>query len=172
MPDGSIAGASLPADAGGTAPAPREAPDAGSSVPADAEPPRPNETPLDCQGPGEFAGAAGMGCFVWVAELETWTAAQAACAEWGGTLARIDSLAEDELLADHMSADSWIGANDRAVEGGLLWDDGGALGFTNWAEAQPDDSGEDEDCVEKLERNAQWNDARCSQPNAYFCERP
>jgi hypothetical protein len=109
---------------------------------------------------------------VWVEALETWEAARVACADWGGTLVRIDSPAEDELLADHMSADSWLGANDRAVEGELVWGDGAAVTFANWADAQPDDFDDREDCVEKLERNSQWNDARCEQPNPYFCERP
>jgi hypothetical protein len=170
--NGSIDESSLLADAGRTPPMLRAERDAGSAVPADAEPSSANEAPLDCQGPGEFAGVGGEGCFVWIAELETWAAARAACADWGGALARVDSAVEDELLADHMSADSWIGANDRGVEGRVVWDDAGVLGFTNWAEAQPDNSDDGEDCVEKLERNAQWNDARCDQPNAYFCERP
>jgi hypothetical protein len=109
---------------------------------------------------------------MWVAELETWEDARNACAAWGGRLASVDSEQVDVLLANHMAADSWIGANDRAVEGELVSSDGGALTFTNWAASQPDNSEAGEDCVEKLLRNGLWNDASCDQQNSYFCERP
>lgn len=109
---------------------------------------------------------------MWVAELETWEDARSACAAWGGRLASVDSEQVDVLLANHMAADSWIGANDRDVEGELVSSDGGALTFTNWDASQPDNAEAGEDCVEKLLRNGLWNDASCDQRNSYFCERP
>jgi hypothetical protein len=157
-------------DAGQPAPAPAEELDAGTPSEPDANPPQPGDTPLDCQGPGEFSGLAGAGCFVWVAEFETWEHARDACVAWGGALARIDSALEDELLAEHQLVDAWIGAHRSDVEE-VVWADGAPITFTNWADDQPDDFEQSEDCVEKLQRNGQWNDAQCDQLNAYFCER-
>jgi hypothetical protein len=169
---GSSTAESLPAVAAGTpASVPAAQADAGNATPPNASSSDAGETLL-CQGLGEFSGLAGVGCFVWVAELESWDDARNACADWGGRLASVDSEQEDELLAKHMAADSWIGVNDRDVEGELVSADGGVLTFTNWADSQPDNFDASEDCVEKLQRNGLWNDARCDQKNSYFCERP
>jgi hypothetical protein len=107
-----------------------------------------------------------------VRQFAVWDAARAACLQWGGALARIDSAEQDQLLGEHMSLDSWLGANDLGIEGEIVWQDGTSLTFTNWGEAQPDDFLGNEDCVEKLARNQTWNDAPCGNANAYFCQRP
>jgi hypothetical protein len=159
---------SLPLSDAGPALAPTPAePDGGAAPGPDAAPPFVD----DCQGPGEFTEAEGAGCFLWVAELETWDGARDACSAWGGRLAHIDAQSEDDRLAQYMSADSWIGAVARGDAAAHTWEDGSALTFTNWANDQPDDFEGDEDCVEKLQRNAQWNDQLCDEKNAFFCER-
>jgi hypothetical protein len=128
--------------------------------------------PRACAGTGEFPSASGSGCYLWVAQAASWENAQASCLFWGGALARIDSAADDQLLTDHMSIDSWIGANDRTAEGAFRWTDASVLTFTNWAVGEPNNAAGPEDCVAKLAKNARWNDEQCGNVNAYFCERP
>lgn len=130
------------------------------------------EVPRACDGPAEFLSSNGSGCYLWVAQLASWVDAQAACLEWGGAFARIDSAEEDQLLARHMTSDSWVGANDRNTEGAFRWADGTVLLFTNWADGQPNNTAGLEDCVAKLAQNERWNDEPCVNLNAYFCERP
>ena len=49
------------------------------------------------------------------------------------------------------SANTFIGATDRAVEGTFVWDDGTPLSFTNWRAGEPNNGGSgatyQEDCV-------------------------
>lgn len=84
----------------------------------------------------------------------------------------IESADEGRLLASYLLADAWIGASDLSREGEFTWADGAGLTFSSWADAQPDDFGGAEDCVELLLRDGTWNDQQCSEPNAYLCERP
>ncbi|MEO8183029.1 MAG: C-type lectin domain-containing protein [Deltaproteobacteria bacterium] len=145
---------------------PIELPDAGQLDEPEAEAPRP------CTGPDEFPSSTGSTCYSWVAELLSWDHAQTACLEWGGALVRIDSAGEDQLLADHMSSDSWIGANDRSAEGAFRWLDATFLTFTNWAPGQPNNTADAENCVAKLSQSQQWNDLACINLHAHFCGRP
>jgi hypothetical protein len=126
---------------------------------------------LPCDAPGELA--LDGGCYSIGAQALGWTAASAACADWGGALARLDTADEETaLLARLAAADAWIGLNDVATEGTMLWEDGGAPDpYTHWATLQPDDFDGTEDCVELLADGRGWNDRPCTDLRVYVCER-
>jgi hypothetical protein len=126
---------------------------------------------LTCDAPGELVGNAGQ-CYLFGAEAASWAAASAACTDWGGTLVRIDSPEEEDLINQNTVGDSWIGLNDLETEGEMRWGEGGALAtFTDWAPNQPDDFDGSEDCVELLADGRGYNDRPCTDLRAYVCER-
>jgi C-type mannose receptor len=55
----------------------------------------------------------------------------------------------------------WIGLNDIAVEGVYVWPTAEPALFFNWAQNQPDNSG-NEDCGHMITPNGTWNDLPCT----------
>lgn len=156
--------------------------DGGSETPRDADAPRPppanpaadagsSNAPLACDAPQELAAGDGH-CYLLGAEASSWLASSVACSDWGGALARIDSPEEEALLSQNTSVDTWIGLNDRELEGDMRWADDSELGaYSHWAPQQPDDFDGSEDCVELLSDDRGWNDRPCTDLRAYLCER-
>ena len=70
----------------------------------------------------------------------------------------------------------WLGATDLTTEGTFIWESSGnLLTYKNWAVGQPNDSGQNEDCIHMwcLFKNGEWNDAPCdyiSTPQTSMCE--
>ena len=145
------------------------------SMPPEAmpeEPPALEAAPMpSCAGAGEFSSADGQTCYLAATQGASWTDAVAACQMWGGGLVIIDARAEDELLGQHITAASWIGASDLVQEGRMLWVGGAPVTFGNWGMGQPDDFQGREDCVVKTLPAGSWNDLPCRNLNAYVCER-
>lgn len=118
------------------------------------------------------AGAAGYT----LCELpRPWVAAAAYCAGMGGKLARIDDAAT--AAAIHRAARKrskgrwWIGLDDRAEEGSFRWPGGGAPGYTNWHDGEPDNSTCNQDCaVIDTDRDGDWFDTHCGQPLPFVCQ--
>ena len=67
-----------------------------------------------------------------------WPNSESEAVGLGGHLATIDDAAENQLVYSTFGAPSgtdralWIGLNDAAAEGSLVWADGSPLGYTNW----------------------------------------
>ncbi|XP_037801965.1 low affinity immunoglobulin epsilon Fc receptor-like [Penaeus monodon] len=86
------------------------------------------------------------------------------------------------ILTGTLSADTWIGLNDRSSEGRYRWDaDNSGASYTKWAGGQPDNDrpwyqlwwGDGEDCVMMLKSSSYyWNDADCDNNYRFACERP
>ena len=124
-----------------------------------------------CASPGEFL-AAGGGCYLLGVQSASWSEASAACADWGGSLASLESSEEEAALSQNVLADTWIGLNDLASEGDMIWDGGEPLAtYSHWATDQPDDFDGLEDCVELLADGRGWNDRACTDLRQYLCER-
>ncbi|XP_039259803.2 uncharacterized protein LOC120336241 [Styela clava] len=67
----------------------------------------------------------------------------------------------------------WIGLNDKDTEGDWYWEDGirSTMFNTPWAENQPDDGYQREDCALFSVRYGKVYDSRCSTDQRALCER-
>jgi hypothetical protein len=106
-----------------------------------------------------------------------WTEAQDACRNWGYALITIDSEEEDILLTEQIVENdfdsTWIGYNDRGEgnEDDFSWIGAEGTGYENWADNEPNDRGNNEDCVEKRKGfDWQWNDRPCEDELSFICE--
>ena len=68
--------------------------------------------------------------------------------------------------------DIWIGIDDISLEGTYTYaSDGKSLTYTNWNIGQPNNSGNNEDCVFLLNQHElKWGDAPCSTKKFFICE--
>jgi hypothetical protein len=101
----------------------------------------------------------------------SWSDAQQACAGMGLELVEITSSTENTTIASLAITPTWIGANDIAVEGTWVWDDGGSVSYDAFGAGEPDDSG-DADCAitNTSGRRGEWSDIRCSSEYQFICE--
>lgn len=168
---------------GGTAPDIRDASlgdadlDGGSAGEAVLDPSsvalEPAPAPLSgdaCDAPGEIEGLAAGTCYL-VLGLSSWLDARAECEAWGGDLVEITTPAENDFLSAEAGTNLWIGANDRQLEGEMVWSGGASVDYATWAPGQPDDFQDEEDCVERREPDGLWNDAPCDGLKRALCER-
>ncbi|ENN76496.1 hypothetical protein YQE_06949, partial [Dendroctonus ponderosae] len=67
----------------------------------------------------------------------------------------------------------WISAR-RFTGNSIVWfNSGKPLIYTNFADGQPDNAGNDEECVEffmPLEKSYKWNDINCGHKAGYICQ--
>ena len=70
----------------------------------------------------------------------------------------------------HNGERSWIGLNDRSVEGSFVWTNKEISKFRFWAPQQPNDW-KNEDCVHTLgaKHGYTWNDVPCTNCYNYTC---
>jgi hypothetical protein len=128
-------------------------------------------------GPGctpEDAGTAGGAL--------TRAAALSACQAKGLTLARIDTVADNDFLTGLLTAPLWLGANDLQTPGQWYWPSatsdsdklfwsGGADGsqqsaaFSTWANGAPGASS----CA-TIRTDGRWVDTNCNEMHGYICE--
>ncbi|KAK6061704.1 lectin C-type domain protein [Cooperia oncophora] len=101
----------------------------------------------------------------------SWYKAEDDCLEWGGHLASISDLEENEFVRGLLRGDSaWIGVNDVHRENTFVNSDRSPLVFKHFKKGQPDNSGHDENCVEMLS-NGEWTDAFCLVTRPFVCKR-
>ena len=96
--------------------------------------------------------------------------AQDDCAATGAHLIVINDASENggaRLFA--LDEDVWLGYDDIAVENDFQWITGSPNPFEAWAQGEPNNTNNDEDCVE-LGREGLWNDQECVDTNSYICE--
>ncbi len=80
-------------------------------------------------------------------EGPTWTAAEAQAIALGGHLVAIQDTAEQQWLETTFGTTStyWIGINDSANEGTMVWSNGEPVLFTYWYSGEPNDASGMED---------------------------
>lgn len=99
------------------------------------------------------------------------------CLELGSTLAKVDSAADNEELANlTLGLGAWIGLTDELIEGEWLWTDGTRPHYTNWDNTpgfpqQPQWS-QDYNCARVVGSNARWSNARCGSREFFICNQP
>ncbi|XP_038045944.1 perlucin-like protein [Patiria miniata] len=91
-------------------------------------------------------------CYILTPSPHTWNQAKSACHGMGGKMAAPRSLEEMNFMADmarKVDSDyyAWISCNDKEVEGTWVCDgQDGSEPFLKWADGQPDDKGNHQDC--------------------------
>ncbi|HYC56546.1 MAG TPA: lectin-like protein [Candidatus Binatia bacterium] len=116
-------------------------------------------------------------CYVGFDDVASWFDAQDSCEFIGGYLAVIDSETEAGIVesATNPSDDAWIGINDDDIETtisgrGMQRVNGGSVNYEDFADGEPNDSGDNEDCVHLRANSQGWNDADCLTEMSYVCE--
>jgi hypothetical protein len=118
-----------------------------------------------------YGGDAYMFCTT----AATWTAARDSCEYYGYYLISINDSAENTFAVDTAyrwyRGKWWTGGNDVAREGTWTWRGGDTWSYTNWGQGEPNNSGNNEDCMQ-LGRylDYTWNDEPCSASFRYVCE--
>ena len=116
----------------------------------------------------------------------TWENGKKECEKWHTNLVKVDSREENDfiktnVLATETNDDYWIGLSDSAKEDDWMWTDGTRLGlvhgYKNWGSNQPDNYGNNEDCVvirreSDPNYSGRWYDQPCSRKKKYICENP
>jgi hypothetical protein len=121
-------------------------------------------------GDGVLDGAQ-TSCYLVATVPATWQGARGECLSWGGDLVKVESSAEDQLLAQLVTQDLWLGASDTALENVFIWNDGSSIGFGNWGPAQPDRF-PGPDCVQKRGSEGRlWFDQPCDNSWLFVCEK-
>ncbi|XP_062611198.1 alpha-N-acetylgalactosamine-specific lectin-like [Saccostrea cucullata] len=128
---------------------------------------------------GEYDGHS----YLLVPDAVSWDTAKERCERYGGYLAEVESIEENNWItqtlvapyyanssADWWLLSSWIGANDLTEEGTFVWStSGNHLNYTNWLSGQPDNFLGNENCVQ-VTNNGIWNDMGCGLPIPFLCK--
>ncbi|KAL4660372.1 hepatic lectin-like [Arapaima gigas] len=115
-------------------------------------------------------------CYLVSFKRVSWHEAENSCNQLGAHLMVVND--EDEQVFIYMTnllVDLWIGLVERGEEGNWTWVDGTNFNTTPhfWEKDQPDNWHEvenGEDCGQ-LHHGMYWNDADCSAPFSYICEK-
>ena len=117
-------------------------------------------------------------CYKYIAIIKTWQGAKTYCSSLNSKLLTIHSQADNDFahsLIPEDGKDIWVGANDLAVAGVWVWEDGIAWGsYTGWAtDSSEPNGGSSENCVMmyKSEKPGLWNDASCSAMLHFVCKK-
>ena len=127
-----------------------------------------------------YRAACAASTFQFFSTPKTWTNAQSDCESRGGDLASVRSSEENaEAYALTGGVSTWIGYNDKAVEGSWVWTDGYTGDYSNWLSGEPGPPGTDyEDCAcyyylfTEWGYGESWGDLTCTESLAYLCRFP
>ncbi|XP_078499060.1 mannose-binding protein C-like isoform X1 [Lissotriton helveticus] len=104
---------------------------------------------------------------------ETFDISQITCTEAGGLLAAPKNEAENAAIQDILglkdARKAFLGISDQHVEGIFKYLNGEKIIYYNWNLGEPNNSKDNEDCVEILD-NGRWNDIPCTMPRLVVCE--
>ena len=116
---------------------------------------------------GEYNGHAYAFCTMGY----NWNDAKAYCESNGYTLATINDAGEQAyFMSQTNNSPHWIGYNDLDEEGVFEWVGDTSI-YTNWQGGQPDNAGNNEDCVTfRYWSSGTWNDSPCTDGRRFICE--
>ncbi|XP_053335979.1 CD209 antigen-like protein C isoform X1 [Clarias gariepinus] len=108
-------------------------------------------------------------------EKKNWTESREDCIKRGADLVIINSQEEQDFITEQLQeSQAWIGLSDSDTDGEWKWVDGTPVtsGFSKWAQHEPDNYQDNEDCGETGYPDEQhWNDAPCSHKQRWICEK-
>ncbi|NXO51727.1 CL17A protein, partial [Aramus guarauna] len=112
-------------------------------------------------------------CYFFSTTNKPWLAAKDSCGDFNAHLVVINSEQENKFLANHIMENRvfWLGLTDMYKEGDWQWTDGRLLSLSFWNSGEPNNVGHHgEDCA-TIYSSGRWNDASCSNAEAWICER-
>ncbi|XP_009465922.1 PREDICTED: C-type lectin domain family 17, member A-like [Nipponia nippon] len=112
-------------------------------------------------------------CYFFSTNNKPWLAAKDFCTSFNAHLAIVDTEQENKFLANHVMENRvfWLGLTDMHKEGDWQWVNGRSLSLSFWNSGEPNNVGHHgEDCV-TIYSSGRWNDATCSNNEAWICER-
>lgn len=148
---------------------------------------------IDAQPPCEGGDATAEGvdgtCIVYFSTPATWDEARVACEDIGGTLAIIDDVDQNLLVAtippaDPELPDVWAAGTDAGTEaewhwllgGTIFWNAGAPVTYDHWRTGEPNNANGVENCM-VVEADTliagegyTWDDRPCANLYSYFCE--
>ncbi|XP_073250982.1 uncharacterized protein [Porites lutea] len=110
-------------------------------------------------------------CYFTSAACASWLTAEANCSTMSSNLVTVHNQEENVYIQHRHNGDrSWIGLNDRSVEGSFVWTNKEISSFRFWAPRQPN-NWKNEDCVHTLgaRHSYTWNDVPCDNCYNYTC---
>ena len=119
-------------------------------------------------------------CYKFNPERKDWKEAANTCEQAGGHLTSIHS--QDELafirmlmdLSNVSSSRTWIGGERNGNS--FRWIDGTSFDFDNWNELEPNNEGENENCIEVYTapgdiKHNKFNDKACNLMGDFICKK-
>ncbi|CAH3176026.1 unnamed protein product [Porites lobata] len=110
-------------------------------------------------------------CYFTSRACASWLTAESNCSTMSSNLVTVHNQEENVYIQHrHNGERSWIGLNDRSVEGSFVWTNKEISSFRFWAPQQPNDW-KNEDCVHTLgaKHGYAWNDVPCHNCYNYTC---
>ena len=110
-------------------------------------------------------------CYLTSSVCAPWVTAVSNCSMMNSHLVTVHNQEENVYIQHrHNGERSWIGLNDRSVEGSFVWTNKEIISFQFWAPQQPNNL-KNEDCVHALgaEDGYTWNDVSCDKCYNYTC---
>ncbi|XP_073250793.1 uncharacterized protein [Porites lutea] len=110
-------------------------------------------------------------CYFTSRACASWLTAESNCSTMSSNLVTVHNQEENVYIQHrHNGERSWIGLNDRSVEGSFVWTNKEISKFRFWASQQPNDW-KNEDCVHTLgaKHGYTWNDVPCTNCYNYTC---
>ncbi|XP_078365439.1 uncharacterized protein LOC144649742 [Oculina patagonica] len=110
-------------------------------------------------------------CYFTSSVCASWLAAVSNCSTMGSHLVTVHNQEENVYIQHrHNGERSWIGLNDRSVEGSFVWTNREISRFRFWASKQPNNF-KNQDCVHTLGAKGgyTWNDVSCNNCYNFTC---
>ena len=110
-------------------------------------------------------------CYFTSRACASWLRAQSNCSTMSSNLVTVHNQEQNVYIQHrHNGERSWIGLNDRSVEGSFVWTNKEISSFRFWAPQQPNDW-KNQDCVHTLgaRHGYTWNDVPCTNCYNYTC---
>ena len=133
--------------------------------------------------PNYFLSPLGNSCYQFQFQPMTWQLAQQYCVMQGGWLVTVNDAIEHMILHSYQDyfqgANVWIGFSDLASKGSFKWTHPGSSYGSEpsvypWCVGQPDNAGNNEDCVTLYDTTSGsygvFNDWPCDKSFKYICE--
>jgi hypothetical protein len=152
--------------------------------PDDADPDQNNKDAVHFQCAGADACEADTGCalamaptgrayLACAAATVPLAEARAFCERRGARLFFPDDAEEQAFVVGLAPGRPWFDLTDTAEEGRWVSSEGREASFAAWGMGQPDNAGDNEDCVELVATDPAapyWNDLPCDAPRGFVCE--